>query len=824
MKISYNWLKDYLDFELSPEKLSELLTDSGLEVEGLEKWQSVKGGMEGIVIGKVVTCEKHPNADKLSVTTVDVGDGRLLPIVCGAPNVAAGQKVVVATVGTKLYDGDNAFEIKKAKLRGEVSEGMICAEDEIGVGTSHDGIMVLDDEAKPGMPASEYFNITEDYIFEIGLTPNRTDAMSHIGVDRDIKAVLDNIDFLNNIKPEREIKIPSVAGFKQDNNDLNIDVIVENPEACPRYTGVTISGIEVRESPEWLKNRLNAIGLRPINNIVDITNFVLHETGQPLHAFDGAKITGKKVIVKKLPKGTKFKTLDEVERVLTENDLMICDSEKPMCKGGVFGGFDSGVTDSTTSIFLESAWFDPVHIRKTSKHHDLQTDASFRFERGIDPEMVLYALKRAALLIKEIAGGKISSEIKDVYSKPFTKKTIDVLWKNIDRLIGKKLGKEIIKNILNSLEFEIIEETDEKLQLAVPSYRIDVTREADVIEEILRIYGYNNIDIPLRQTSAIVHSKKPDSEKVRNTIAAYLSDNAFSEIMNNSLTKSAYYEECKDFNKNRSVGILNPLSRDLNVLRQSLLFGGLEVISFNLNRKSGNQKLYEFGKVYFKDPRASAEKSVTEKYSEVNNLSLFVTGNKDKESWYIQSIEVDFTFVKAISQNILRRIGIPYYKFEFVNSEKEYFEYGLDVFYNKKQVFEMGKVSSSLLKKFDIKQDVFYANFDWDYIFELIKRVNIRYTPVSKFPEVRRDLALLLDRSIPFAEVEKLAYETERKLLKSVSLFDVYEGKNIAEGKKSYAVSFILQDNDKTLTDKVIDKVMKKMIRVFEDKLGASIR
>jgi phenylalanyl-tRNA synthetase beta chain len=824
MKISYNWLKDYLDFELSPEKLSELLTDSGLEVEGLEKWQSVKGGMEGIVIGKVVTCEKHPNADKLSVTTVDVGDGKLLPIVCGAPNVATGQKVVVATVGTKLYDGDNAFEIKRAKLRGEVSEGMICAEDEIGLGDSHDGIMVLEDDAKTGTPASEYFNITEDWIFEIGLTPNRTDAMSHIGVDRDIKAVFDNLDFLNNIKPDRKINLPSVSDFRQDNNDLDIDVIVENPEACPRYTGVTISGIEVGESPDWLKNRLNAIGLRPINNIVDITNFVLHETGQPLHAFDADEIKGKKVVVKKMPKGTKFITLDEVERELTDSDLMICNSEEGMCIGGVFGGLESGVTEKTTSIFLESAWFDPVHIRKTSKHHDLQTDASFRFERGIDPEMVVFALKRAALLIKEIAGGKISSEIKDVYSRPFKKTEVDVSWMNIDRLIGKSLGKDVIKNILISLEFEIKEESDDGMKLIVPSYRIDVTREADVIEEILRIYGYNNIEIPPRQTSAIAHSKKPDAEKVKNTIAAFLSDNGFSEIMNNSLTKAAYYEECKAFNEKRSVEILNPLSRDLNVMRQSLLFGGLEVISYNLNRKNADQKLYEFGKVYFKNPDAGSDKSVTEKYSEVNNLALFVTGKKDNESWYQQEKNVDFTYIKAMSQNLLRRIGIPFYKFDYIKSEKEYFDYGLNVIYNKKQVFEIGKISPKLMKMFDIKQSLFYAGFNYDYVFELIKRVKIQYTPISKFPEVRRDLALLLDKSIPFAEVEKLAYNTERKLLKSVNLFDVYEGKNIEEGKKSYAVSFILQDNDKTLTDKVIDKVMKKMMRVFEDKLNASIR
>jgi phenylalanyl-tRNA synthetase beta chain len=824
MKISYNWLKDYLNFELSPEKLSKLLTDSGLEVEGLEKWQSVKGGMEGIVIGEVVTCEKHPNADKLSVTTVDIGDGTLLPIVCGAPNVAAGQKVVVATVGTKLYEGDNYFEIKKAKLRGEVSEGMICAEDEIGLGTSHDGIMVLDEKAKPGTTAAGFFNITEDYIFEIGLTPNRTDAMSHIGTDRDIKAVLDNIDFLNKIQSEREINPPSIDKFKVDNHDLDIEVIVENSEACPRYTGVTISGIEVKESPDWLKNRLNAIGLKPINNIVDITNYVLHETGQPLHAFDADKITGNKVVVKKLSKGTKFTTLDEEERELTGNDLMICNTKEGMCIGGVFGGLKSGVTGQTTNIFLESAWFDPVHIRKTSKHHDLNTDASFRFERGIDPEMVIYALKRASLLIQELAGGVISSEIKDVYSKPFENTNVGVYWKNIDRLIGKNLGNDVIKNILISLEFKILEETEEGMKLSVPSYRIDVTREADVIEEILRIYGYDNIEIPAHQNSAISHRKKPDSEKVKNTIAAFLSDNSFREIMNNSLTKADYYEKCNDFDENRNVKILNPLSRDLNVMRQSLLFGGLEVISYNLNRRITDQKLFEFGKTYFKNPGTDEGRQVTEKYDEINNLAIFVTGKKDNESWYTPVKEVDFTFLKAMSQNLLRRIGIPFYKFEYLTSKKEYFDYGLEVSYNKKQVFEIGKISSKLLKNFDIKQSVLFAAFNWDYVFELVKKVKIEYVGIPKYPEVRRDLALLLDKKIPFADVEKLAYETERKLLKSVNLFDVYEGENIVKDKKSYAVSFILQDKDKTLTDKVIDKVMKKMMRVFEEKLNASIR
>ncbi|MEZ5082601.1 MAG: phenylalanine--tRNA ligase subunit beta [Bacteroidales bacterium] len=824
MKISYNWLKDYLDIHLSPDKLSELLTDCGLEVEGLEEWQSVKGGLEGFVIGEVKSCEKHPDADRLSVTTVDVGSGELLPIVCGAPNVAAGQKVVVATVGATIYHGDESFEIKKVKLRGQASEGMICAEDEIGLGTSHDGILVLDSHAKVGMPASEFFNIESDYIFEIGLTPNRTDAMSHIGVARDIKAVLDNIDFIAGKKPDRNLTLPSTSLFNTENSQLDIPVIIENPEACPRYAGVTISGIKVKESPDWLKNRLNAIGLRPINNIVDITNYVLHETGQPLHAFDAAEITGNKVIVRKMAEGTPFITLDEVERKLTSNDLMICNTKEGMCIGGVFGGIKSGVTEKTKNIFLESAYFDPVHIRKTSKHHDLQTDASFRFERGVDPDMTLYALKRAGLLIKELAGGSISSEIKDVYPLPVEKVKLDVSWKNIDRLIGKVIGKEVIKNILHSLEFDILNESDNGLTLLVPSCRVDVTREADVIEEILRIYGYNNIEIPLGLNSSVSRTAKPDAEKIQQVVSDLLTNIGFSEVINNSLTKSSYYENQKDFSANNSVNILNPLSRDLGVMRQTLLFGGLESVIYNMNRKNSNLKFYEFGKVYWQNQNTTKKDPVIKRFSEQNILALFITGNKESETWFVAESQVDFHYLKGICQRIINRLGIDVRNLIFKESDAGYFEFGLSYINNNMSLLEIGRVSNSYLNEFDIKEPVFYASFNWDHLLKLTGINKIGFTAIPKFPEVRRDLALLIDKNVKFEEVEKIAYETESKLLKSVNLFDIYEGKNIDPDKKSYAVSFILLDEEKTLTDKVIDKTMDKLMKAYINQLNASIR
>jgi phenylalanyl-tRNA synthetase beta chain len=824
MTISYNWLKDYLDINLDPEALSKLLTDCGLEVESLEHWQSVKGGMEGIVIGEVKTCAKHPDADRLSVTTVDVGTGELLPIVCGAPNVAAGQKVVVATVGTTLYSGDESFVIKKAKLRGQPSEGMICAEDEIGLGTSHEGIMVLDPNAKVGTPAAEYFEITEDYIYEIGLTPNRTDAMSHIGVARDIKAVLENLDFQSANKEHRSLHLPNVDAFKPDNTDLDIPVVIENPEACPRYIGVTLSGLEVKESPAWLKNRLNAIGLRPINNIVDITNYVLHETGQPLHAFDADEITGNKVVVKKMPEGTPFITLDEIERKLTANDLMICNTEEGMCIGGVFGGIKSGVTEKTKNIFLESAYFDPVHIRKTSKQHDLQTDASFRFERGVDPEMTMYALKRAALMMKEIAGGTISSEIKDEGKKAFEKVRLDVTWKNISRLIGKELGKETIENILKSLDFEIHDVNEKGLNVTVPLYRVDVTREADVIEEILRIYGYNNVEIPTHQHSAVAHISKPESEKVRRIAFDFLSNNGFNEIMNNSLTKGGYYENSEAFDAEESVQILNPLSRDLNVMRQSLLFGGLETIIYNQNRKNADLKLFEFGTVYQKNKGAAKNDKVTRKYIETLHLAIFTTGRNQKESWNTDDRTTDFFELKAILTNLLHRLGVAISRFRLEPSDIAYFTQGSKGILDGKQVFEIGQIADTVLKQLDIKEPVYFADLNWDVLFNNVDPEQTGFTEIPRFPEVRRDLALLIDQAVTYAEIEKLAFETERKLLKKVNLFDVYEGKNIESGKKSYAISFILQDEEKTLTDKVIDKVMNRLMQVYKEQMNATIR
>ena len=824
MKISYNWLKQYLNINMPSETLSELLTDCGLEVEGLEKWQSIQGGLEGLVIGQVKTCEKHPDADKLSITTVEVADVQLLPIVCGAPNVAAGQKVVVATVGTTLYDGDDSFVIKKAKLRGQPSEGMICAEDEIGLGTSHDGIMVLDNNAPIGMPASEYFHIEEDYIFEIGLTPNRTDAMSHIGVARDIKAVIDKQDFVEKKATNVKFSIPPISLFAADNHELGMEVILENPEACPRYTGLTIKNIEVKASPQWLQNRLRAIGLRPINNIVDITNFVLHETGQPLHAFDAAAIKGNKVIVKKLPKDSVLFTLDEMERKLRADDLMICNAEEGMCIGGVFGGLKSGVTENTKAIFLESAYFDSVHIRKTAKHHDLQTDASFRFERGVDPDNTLYALKRAALLIKEIAGGIVSSDIYDLYPNPVEKTRITVSWKNIDRLIGKKLGSDLIKTILASLDFETIEETDAGLVLNVPYYRVDVTREADVIEEILRVYGYNNIEIPEQLLSAVSHAPKPNPEQVRNSISDFLSNRGFAEIMNNSLTKSAYYENRNDFNPNKSVAILNPLSRALNVLRQSLLFGGLETIAYNQNRKNTDLKIYEFGKTYHFNPEKGKENIVTQRYHENSWFGLFMTGRKEKENWNTSSDLLSIFDIKSAVIGLLNRCGADKATLKYQDEKPVFLSQGFRYLYKQKIIACLGSVDQKLLSEFNIKQDVFYAEINWELLLQMIADSKVNFKPLAKFHEVRRDLALLVDKTVTFGDLEKLAFETDKKFLKSVNLFDVYEGNKIEAGKKSYALSFILQDENKTLTDKVIDKTMNKLMRTYQSKLDAVIR
>ncbi len=820
MKISYNWLKKYIDINFEPLKLSELLTDCGLEVEGLEKYQSIKGGLEGVVIGEVITKEKHPNADKLSLTTVDVGSDKLLNIVCGAPNVAAGQKVLVATIGTTLYSEDQSFEIKKTKIRGEISEGMICAEDELGLGTSHEGIMVLDPNAEIGVKAKEYLKIENDYIYEIGLTPNRSDATSHIGVARDLVAVFNCL----NSNRKSKLNIPSVKNFKIDNHKKEIDIIIEDTEACPRYSGITVSGIQVKESPQWLKNRLKTIGVRPINNIVDITNFVLFETGQPLHAFDTDEIRGEKVIIKKLAQGTKFTTLDEIERELTKDDLIICNESNGMCIAGVFGGTKSGVTKKTKNIFLESAYFDPKTIRKTSKYHALQTDASFRFERGADPNITVYALKRAAMLIKEIAGGSISSEIMDVYPEPINKLTIDVLYKNIDRLIGKSIERKIIKNILNDLDIDIIQESDKGLKLSIPTCKVDVRCEADIIEEILRIYGYNNVEFTTQVKSSLSFSSKPDKEKIQNLISGYLCDNGFSEIINNSLINSAYIEKNNVFDKKNNVKILNPISNDLDVLRQSLFFGGLETIAYNQNRKITDLKLFEFGNIYFYDFDKLIKDNPLTKYIETKHLSLFITGQKHKESWSATPEIVDFFYLKAFVNNILKRLDIDISKMEISLKTSNNFQEGMLYTLKKSKLVEFGSVSKNPLKDFGIKQEVFYADFNWDLVLDTLKDNKIKYHEIPKYPEVKRDLALLIDKNIQFEDIEKLANQTEKQLLKSVNLFDIYEGDEIETGKKSYAVSFIFQNPEKTLTDKIVDKVMNRLISAFEKNFNAKIR
>lgn len=821
MKISYNWLKRYIDFDLKPEKLSELLTDCGLEVEGLEKIQSVKGGLAGVVIGEVKSRIQHPNADRLSCTTVDVGGEQLLSIVCGAPNVAAGQKVPVATVGTTIYMGDESFVIKKSKIRGEVSEGMICAEDELGLGTEHAGIMVLDPDAKIGSLASDYFNIEEDYVFEIGLTPNRADATSHIGVARDLVAVL------NNHYPDQKFKlnIPSVEKFKIDNESRKIEIVIEDTEACPRYTGITVSDLKVKESPEWMKNHLKSLGLKPINNIVDITNFILFETGQPLHAFNADAIKGNKVVVKKLKEGTKFITLDEQERQLTQNDLMICNTNEGMCIAGVYGGLGSGITADTTNLFLESAYFDPATIRKTSKHHGLQTDASFRFERGADPNITEYALKRACLLFQELADGKITSPIIDVYPNPLKKWEVEITYKNVDRLIGKVIDRSVIKRILVNLGIEITSENPDGLSLLIPTYKVDVTREADVIEEILRIYGYNNIDYSHSLNSSLSYSDEQDrKELLQNQISNYLSDNGFYEIINNSLINSKYFENQNFYNPAENVQVLNPVSNDLDVLRQSLLFGGLESIEYNQNRKNADIKFYEFGRVYSKTENENEAVDALRKFNESKHLSVFVSGKSAPENWMQQPKAVDFYSLKFIVSQILKRLDVNDAMIQVQENSNQLFEYGQTFLLNNKEIVSFGSLSKKILKLFDIKQNVYYADFSWDALLKAVRKSKIQFSDIPKYPEVRRDLAILLDKDITFESLKDIALKTERKLLKSVSLFDIYEGDKIEDGKKSYALSFILQDEHQTLTDKVVDKVMKKLMMSFEEQLNASIR
>jgi len=806
MKISLNWLQQYIKLDLEVEKISEYLTDTGLEVEGVEEIESIKGGLKGIVIGEVLSCEKHPNADRLKVTTVNIGES-VLDIVCGAPNVAKGQKVLVATIGTVLYDGEESFKIKKGKIRGEVSMGMICAEDELGLGESHDGIMVLDSDAEVGTAASDYFKIENDIVFEIGLTPNRSDAMGHFGVARDLKTVL------NHNGSELEMCLPTVKNFKTDNTNLSISVEVENSELCPRYSGVTISGVKIEDSPEWLKNRLKSIGIEPKNNIVDITNYVLHETGQPLHAFDAGKIKGNKIVVKTLSEKTKFTTLDEVERELSVEDLMICNEKEGMCLAGVFGGFDSGVSDNTTSIFLESAYFNPVSVRKTSKRHNLSTDSSFRFERGCDPNMTLYALKRAALLIKEITRGEISSEIVDIYPNEIKHFEVELSYQKLDSLIGEKIERESVKSILTDLEIEVVSETKNGLSLKVPPFRVDVQREVDVIEEILRIYGFNTVTIPTKLNTSISYSEDVNPERIRNIVSDLMSSNGYSEIMNNSLTKESYTTLIPELEVEQNVKILNPLSQDLNVMRQSLLFSGLENVSYNINRKNQDLKLYEFGKTYHK---------VESENKENEHLMFLLTGKVNSENWNTTKENTNFFVLKEKVEHVLFRLGISKIKSEEISTHG--FSKGLMYKHKKNRLVCFGKVDDKICKSFGIKQEVYYADFNWDLLLNLVISTKIKYSEVSKFPSVKRDLSLLIDKKVTFKELLSIAKDTEKNILKSVNLFDVYEGDKLPEGKKSYALSFILEDNTKTLTDKYINRVMGKLISSYESKVGAEVR
>lgn len=806
MKISYNWIKQFLKIDLPSAEVSDILTDLGLEVEIVEKYQSVKGGLEGVVVGHVLTCEKHPDADRLKITTVDLGEGAPVQIVCGASNVAAGQKVPVATIGTKLFDKDgNEFEIKKGKIRGQESHGMICAEDELGLGTSHDGIMVLDSNLKPGTPAAKVFDIENDEVFEIGLTPNRADAMSHMGVARDLRAALIQKN------ASLELITPSVSKFKVDKRTLKIDVDVKDSSLAPRYCGVTISGVTIKPSPSWLQNRLKAIGLTPKNNVIDVTNYVLHELGQPLHAFDAAKINGK-VTIKTVASGTKFTTLDEVERTLHEEDLLICDDKGPMCLAGVFGGKNSGVSETTSTIFLESAYFNPVTIRKTAKRHGLSTDASFRFERGIDPEITEFALKRAALLIQEVAGGEITSDIIDVYPKKLPDFTVFLNYEKAFKLIGQELPKETIKKILVSLDIKVNSSSDAGLGLTIPAYRVDVQREVDVIEEILRVYGYNNIAISKKLNATVAKSSRTEDYKVQNIIAAQLNSLGFHEMMANSLTTPEYIPLSELLKDEYNVTMLNPLSSELSVMRQSMLFSGLEAVSYNINRKNSDLKLFEFGKSYRK---------LLSGYNEKKHLTLFVSGNRLSESWTNVQKPTDFFLFKGYVNSILSRLGFD--KTQNLPVENDIFSEGIAFALGNDTLVEMGTIKKSILKHFDIKQEVFYAEFNWDLVIKLLSN-KIKFTPIPKYPEVRRDFALLVDTNVAFESIYKVARQTEKSLLKDINLFDVYEGKNLPEGKKSYAVSFTIQDTTKTLTDVQIDKIMSKLQSNFESELGAQLR
>jgi phenylalanyl-tRNA synthetase beta chain len=826
MNISYKWLKRYINLPDDAETVAKILTSIGLEVGTVEEVETIKGGLKGLVVGEVLTCEPHPNSDHLHITKVNVGEAEPLPIVCGAPNVAAGQKVIVATIGTVLYDGDQSFTIKKGKLRGEDSFGMICAEDEIGVGTDHAGIIVLPDDTPVGMKAADYYHIENDTIIEVDITPNRSDAASHYGVARDLYA------YYQAHGQNVALAKPSVEAFKVDNNELPIKVIVEAQEAAPRYSGVSIKGVTIQESPEWLKNSLLAIGLRPINNVVDVTNFVLHECGQALHAFDADKIKGNEIHVRYARQGERFTTLDGAEREMNERDLMIANTEESMCIAGVFGGLESGVTENTKNVFLESAYFDPVTIRKTSRRHTLQTDASFRFERGTDPNNTLYVLKRAALLIQEVAGGQVAMEVTDTVNGDFKPWDVTIDINRVNALIGKAIGVETIETILKALEIEIIAQNGDLWQLAVPRYRVDVQRECDVVEDILRIYGYDNVEFPDKLNTSLAYSPKPNPEQLRRRIAEQLTAQGFNEILNNSLTKVSYYEPLQQLPLAQCVKIMNPLSQDLGVMRQTLLFGGLESIARNANRKNSDLKFYEFGNCYHYD-KAKVENLKSKgldadplmAYSEEPHLGLWLTGNKSAQSWVRKEEKTSFYQLHAYVNNIFVRLGVDLAKVTVERLENELFSDGLVLkAANGKALGHIGIVARKQLKIFDIEQDVFYADLDWNALIKQNKQYKAVISDLPKYPEVKRDFALLVDKSVEFADLARAAFSAEKKLLKNVFLFDVYEGKNLEEGKKSYALSFILQDPDSTLKDTQIENIMNRLKKAFEDQFHATLR
>ncbi len=816
MNISYKWLKEYVDFDLTPQEVCDALTSTGLEVDALEEIQSIKGGLKGLYVGKVVTCEMHPNSDHLHVTTVDLGRDELSQIVCGAPNVAAGQKVIVADLGCVLYDGDKEFVIKKSKLRGVESCGMICAEDEIGVGQSHDGIIVLPEDAKVGMPAAEYYHLESDWLIEVDITANRADALSHWGVARDLYAWLKQNGY------KTQLHKPSTAAFKVDNHDLPIAVEIENREACKRYACVSITGCDVKESPEWLKNRLTAIGLRPINNIVDITNYVMMALGQPLHCFDADMIKGHKIVVKTMPEGTPFQTLDGVEHKLSERDLAICNAEDPMCIAGVFGGKGSGTYETTRNVVLESAYFHPTWIRKSARRHGLSTDASFRFERGIDPNGVIDALKYAAILCQQLAGGKVSMDICDVYPEPIKDAVVELKYDYVYSLIGKVIDIVTLKSICLSLEMEILGENEQGLTLKVPAYRVDVQRPCDVVEDILRIYGYNNVEIPTQlKSSLVIKGEEDHKHKMANLVSEQLVGMGFNEILNNSLTKAAYYGEQQD----TLVKIMNPLSSDLNVMRQTLLYGGLESIEHNANRRNGNCRFFEFGNVYYFAPDKADAENPMQAYTEQYHLGIWLTGKRVSGSWAHPDEDTSFAELRAYVENILVRIGLQTGMVVRKKSTNDIFATGL-TYENRggKVLLEMGVLSKKVQKAAGIDSTVYYAELNWTALMKAVRKQKVLYTEISKYPAVSRDLALLIDRQVEFAQIEEVARQTEKKFLKKVELFDVYEGKSLPEGKKSYAVNFILQDAEKTMGDKQIDAIMQKLIGSLKQKLGAELR